>query len=281
MKQVLVDRAEAPFSIWQRDLVHRGGRGAPKPPEIAARQEEMREAVQAGPRALGPYLRSRLDLGPEERIGAPSMPREALTVSEYLNPPVALEAELGRAWEDVPAGLASRPTYWLLCHIQWIEEERFGNGSLRPCLMDGPGSPDMERQTRNLLRRTGGIPHVRGRTSVFSDCTLARAWWRHRLARDAAVVVENLSPSDAHHTLHASRPAWERLVMLSLRRLTVLNQPRARGMLVRTLAERLRRYGAINEQQVLLVSTVLARLGLRYSLDHAAQSLLARAADTR
>ena len=207
----------------------------------------------------------------------PAFPRTALTPNEYLNPPVLLERELGRAWaESVSARRASQPAFWLLCHIEWIEQERLGSGDLTTTLLAAPSNPDLEGRIRNLLRRTGGIPYVRGKTSVFSDCTLARAWWRYRLSREIeGITGREVSAATAHEVLHASRPAWETLVMLSLRRLTVLNQPRARAAIVRELGARLSDDGTINKDHVRAMAVAVARVGLRHSLDHLDQAALA------
>lgn len=45
-----------------------------------------------------------------------------------------------------------------------------------------------------------------------------------------------MSRAKAHATLHAEYPAWEELAMLSLRRITVVNQPRARAAVLSRLA---------------------------------------------
>ena len=68
---------------------------------IRRRQAELIEAVTDGPTELVRYLRSRLALESAEKIEAPPFPRRELTPSEYKDPPVELEEELGAAWKDV------------------------------------------------------------------------------------------------------------------------------------------------------------------------------------
>ena len=285
MKNETVERAEAPFSAWQRGVVfekkyhrHRPDEGRAVRDKVEARQKALLAAVAGGPTALGPYLRQRLRLDAKAAIQAPAMPRWALTVNEYVEPPLELEMELGRAWAaEIAPGQASKPVFWLLAHIEWIEEGRLGTGDLRDALTAGRGALTHDQRTRNLLRRTGGIPHVRGKTSVFSDCTLARAWWRHRLAGDVERVTNGaISAERAHRALHANRPSWEQLVMLSLRRLTVINQPRARAAIIREMAKRLQTYGRIHKDQVNAMAITLARLGLRHSLEHLGDDDMAR-----
>lgn len=288
MDRSLLDRAAAPFSAWQRELVfekkkyaNHKDRGESVRRDVSVRQRELLAAVSSGPVALGRYLRGKLDLGEKAAIGAPVFQRPKLTPGEYVNPPVPLETELGAAWaDDVSPKEASRSAFWLLSHIDWIEQGRLGGAaSLKEALLEGPGRGGTEGQVRNFLRRTGGLPLIRGKTSVFSDCTLARAWWRHRIASEVAEVTKDeVSAATAHWALHASRPAWERLTMLSLRRLTVMNHSRARAAIVSELARRLRTYGRINEQQVLAMAMAIARLGLRSSLHHVSMEALTRTA---
>ena len=284
MRNETIDRAEAPFGAWQREIVfeakyhrHRTDKGQSVQDEVGVRQEELLAAVRGGPTAFVPYLRRRLRLDTKASIRAPTLPRRALTVNEYVNPPLELEVELGRAWADeITPSQASKPVFWLLAHIDWISQGRLGTGDLRD-ILTGTGNLTNEQRTRNLLRRTGGIPHVRGKTSVFSDCTLARAWWRHRLADDVARVTNGtISARRAHQVLHVNRPSWEQLVMLSLRRLTVINQPRARAAIIREMAQRLQMYGKIQKEQVYAMAVSVARLGLRHSLDHLDDEAMAR-----
>ncbi len=286
MNEELLDRAESSFGQWQQDIIfvaknysRRRDKGEPIRAEIRQRQEALEAAVRSGPGPLGQHLREQIGLEESTSIGAPVFPRGALTPGEYLNPPIPLEAELGEAWADaISPSWASRPAFWLLCHIEWIEQGRLGFHDLAEVLLSAPSRPDMDRRIRNLLRRTGGIPHVRGKVSVFSDCTLARAWWRHRLSHEIASVTDRgVSAASAHKVLHANRPAWERLIMLSLRRLTVINHPRARAAIVRELEQRLHMFGSIDQHQVKTMAVTVARLGLRHSLDHLRDDALAHA----
>ena len=286
MNDELLGRAESSFVQWQQNIVfvaknysRRQDKGEPIRAEIRQRQEALEVAVRNGPEALGRHLREQLGLGEEASIGAPIFPRWALTSSEYLNPPVPLEVELGEAWADVISpSQASRPVFWLLCHIEWIEQRRLGRNDLTEALLSAPSRPDMDGRIRNFLRRSGGIPHVRGKISVFSDCTLARAWWRHRISQEIARASDGgISAATAHKVLHTSRPAWERLIMLSLRRLTVINHPRARAAIVRELNQRLDMFGSIDQHQVKSMAIAVARLGLRHSIDHLGDDALAQA----
>lgn len=279
MKKIdrLADRCGTAFSRWQSQVVfdqRKHGKPARHNREIVervkVRQEELASEVGKGPRQLGAYLRRVLKLGVGDEIDALSFPRDRLTPNEFVRPPVELEEELGRSWQALPPRLASRPVFWLLCHVAWIEEGRLGDSGIlvRAALMDDPRAKDSEARTRNLLRRTGGI-FVRGNVSVFSNCPMARAWWRWRLALQVAqVTAGKVGRADAHATLHANDGAWEELAMLSLRRITVINQGRARAALVSRLHALLKKHGKLDKNHVKEVAVELARIGLRRSLDH-------------
>lgn len=274
----LVDKCGTAFSSWQREIVFdqrkhgkpaRHNQAARR--EVRSRQRELASEMDKGPKKLGAYLRRVLELGMDDEIDAFSFPRDRLTPSEFAKPPFELEEELGRAWQNLPPRLASQPVFWLLCHVAWIEQSHLGDSghSLRAALMtEGSSAKDWEARTRNFLRRTGGI-FVRGKVSVFSDCPMAQAWWRCHLALRVEQVAEGrISRVEAHETLRANHPAWEELVMLSLRRITVINHPRARAAVVHRLHRYWASTGKLNKNQVKEFAVHLARLGLRRSFEY-------------
>ena len=180
------------------------------------------------------------------------------------DPPRELENELAQAWRgQMQPAQASQPVFWLLCHIDWLEQDRFGADRLASSFTASAVS--LDDQTRTFLRRSGGLPHIRGNISVFSDCPLARSWWRCRIV-DAVVddAGGEISREDAHRVLHDYRPVWETLVRLSLRQITVINQPRARAALVAALIRRDRP----GPETVQRIAMALARHGLTRSLQH-------------
>ncbi|MCY4541788.1 MAG: hypothetical protein OXB95_05255 [Rhodobacteraceae bacterium] len=279
MNQDLLKRANAPFTGWQKGLVFEPKRhgsleaaSADVVGPIRQRQKELIDAVTNGPAELVQYLCNQLKIGDVREIQAPKFPCRELSPSEYMNPSLEVEEELGNAWNRElkdQATLASRPLFWLLCHIEWISEHKLGSKgqTLKDALM--PGTGDMEGNVRSFLRRTGGLPHVRGNTSVFSDCPLARAWWRFRLASEVEGTTEGqIERKTAHEIFHRNRPSWETLIRLSLKRITAINQPRARAAIVHHLSERIETNGRFTKEDVETFATGLARVSLRRSLDH-------------
>ena len=263
----LLARTMEPFRDWQRSLVARD-REALADRELSAldhNQRELLEAVAGGPAALARYLRAGLGLGADEATGAPPFPRASLTPEQYRNPSAALEAELAAAWEGyVHRGAASQPLFWLLCHVEWIAQGRIDGLEEALTLGGRGGDRTPDQRTRNFLRRTGGLPHVRGSVSVFSDCPLARAWWRCRLAGEAARASNGRTDREtAHRALRGA--AWEALAAASLRDDTAaINQPDARAAMVAALARRDRPSRA----EVSKMSSALADCARARSLAH-------------
>lgn len=280
MNRTLIRRVDARFTRWQRELifeVKRHGKWDEAPSEVTApireRQERLIASVRGGPSQLGQYLREELGLGSADKIEAPPLPRDALTPSEYREPPLPLEREIGKEFKSSMSSRraqASSPLFWFLCHIVWIEQGSLGtNGhTLQEALLGG--RKKREARIRNLLRRTGGLAHVRGNISVFSDCPIARAWWRYALADEVARTTEGLiDQSAAHWLFHKSRECWETLVLVSLRRLTTISQAHARAAITQYLGEKVRTTsGGFDKKDVEAVAMTLARLSLRRSLDH-------------
>lgn len=276
MINTLIDAAGPKFTSWQEKIVFdRGRHGHPDRKNqhvwmpIRARQEELQAAIRGGHEALGAYLRRVLHIS-NRALDALELPRRELTPDECQAPPIELERELWEAWRGLKPRLASRPVFWLLCHVEWIEQGRFGKtGHRLAAALGSRRGKNLEAKTRNLLRHTGGIPHERGKTSVFSDCPLARAWWRGRLAEQVAVVAEaGMSAQEAHSVLHANRQTWETLATLGIRKVTAISQPMARAAVVSRLQACLHKHGRLRPADVHEAVAPVARMGLRWSLAH-------------
>ena len=124
---------------------------------------------------------------------------------------------------------------------------------------------------RNLFRRTGGLPHVRGKLSVLADCPISCAWWRGRVAALAAAeserVGEPFSVDDAHRVLHAGTDAWARLVGDSVRRITVVNSSRLHAALIAEYSDAARDKGGLPAKELQAVVRELATFGTTLCFD--------------
>lgn len=248
------------FTQWQKGLAQT------KPtPAVKTNQQEFVRAVRDGADSFSAYLRSAL--GPPSGA-VPRLQVRPLSAAEAFGPPIEIEAEFGDRWLDLASpALASQPYFWTLTYQRWIEEGVFAD-PLEACLATGkPGVRKSERNdlVRTCLRNMGGLPHVRGNVSAFSDCPMARAYWRRRWAREAAAVPEaDLSVDAAHQALRQSKGEWEALVLVCLHRVTVLNTPRVRAAIIADIAQRTgSRTGLVNS-----IARTVAPYGLHRSFEH-------------
>lgn len=236
-------------------------------------QEELIAAVGDGTEALAGLMRRRLGLGVGQEIDAPALPRP-FSPSEFRDPPLALERDLCAALADLTPALAAQPAFWTVCHIAWIEVERF-EPPLAPFFLGakvtGKNPATTDAAVRNLFRRMGGLPHVRGKLSVLVDCPISCAWWRGHIARLAAAeskrVGDPFSVEDAHRVLHAGGDAWARLAGDSVRRITVVNSSRLRAALIAHYFDAARDKGGLRAKELQAVVRELATFGATLCFD--------------
>lgn len=280
MREALLAGCARAFSEWQQSLAARNNNAldAEERAGLEARQRALLAAVADGPEALARHLRARLGLEAGTEIGAPPLPRTALTPGEFRDPPIEAERELADAWDgQVEPGQAAQPLFWLLCHVEWIGRGRIHDLDLVAALtLGGRSDRTIDQRTRNFLRRTGGLPHVRYNVTALSDCPLARAWWVRRVAAEAARASKGaIGIEEAHKALHDHRQVWETLALLSVRRVTAINHPSARAALVAAIADR----ALTDASEVRAVASALARTALTRSPEHVPWSELRATAE--
>ena len=255
---------EQRFSNWQRGLTLTDKRNQ-SAQEISSRQHELIEAVNGGSSSFAVYLRDALGIDPNTELDAPPLPRN-IDPSELRDPPLQLEQDLYSGWSGhLHPSEASQPLQWTRCHLKWIEDGHLGerlDEAFLGTLSSGNEEKTAEAATRNLLRRLGGLPHVRGKVSVLNDCPLSRAWWRGRIAADAANHCEgSFDVQTAHQVLHSSNDAWARLVGDSVRRITVVNHSAVRAAVIDQYRSASRDGQPVPPQEMQAAVRLLARHG--------------------
>ena len=177
---------------------------------------------------------------------------EALTESEFKQPPSTTEIGLYGAWSSLTPRVACRTTFWanLTCHN--IDRCRIQSSYLAANGGSGAGGAEridrllqntgadavtlIDRCVRTVLRRLGGLPDARGNKSVYVDCPLARAWWRERLVDE--VSSENPEyAEDIRHVTRVNQTYWEELVVLLVSRNSVLGTQEVRNQFILSLAD--------------------------------------------
>ncbi len=237
-RQTVPEQVERSFSAWQQSLVEQKRSKNPAPALIARQQKLVAAATSSD--GLASYLRQRLSVEPELIAEAP--PLQAVTADEMLNTPLEWELHVGSQLREVEPQHALSSAWWYICHIAWLRADVFPNPpdiafnarvnprilSSDPATMPSTASETLDKATRNLLRRLGGLPHIRRLYRVAEDPPVPRAYWRHRLASDAAAgapASAGLTADECHRILRLS--SWGHFIERSQQTYSSLLSPRA------------------------------------------------------
>ena len=187
-----------------------------------------------------------MDMIPTEGSQSYPTPNWKFTEREFRNPPVCTEEKIYDHWKDLSPAVASCPGFWAQATIDLVRE-----GCIQQTNLSGKSKAPGDRQidnalqemcvlsidscVRDILRRMSGIQYARGNRSVFSDCTLARAWWRERLVRQVSHET-GLAPREIGVALRDSKAHWEALVTAIVSRGTVFGNRAVQNAFVANLA---------------------------------------------
>ena len=239
--------------------------------QITARQKELAQRVDDGPAALTAYMRS--VLGPIGDVSVPVLNR-VMTLDEFRDPTFKVELALAESMAgQLSRSLARQPSFWYICMSEWIDAGMLP-ADLYHALLVGQSRQTqqdlLEHQTRNFIRRTGGIDVERSRISVISDCPVSRAWWRRTIAGDIAAGSEGeIDINTAHRVLHANNDEWENFALDALKRITVTSHPRLRAAVVCQFQDASRENeNAAGRPRLQAVARELGRLGTTTSMRH-------------
>ena len=237
-RQAVPEQVERNFSTWQQSLVEQKRSKDPSPALIA--EQQMLVAAATSSEGLASYLSQRLGATPELIAAAP--PLQGVTADEMLNTPLEWELHVGSQLRGVEPQQALSSAWWYICHIAWLRTDVFPNPpdiafnarvnprilSSDPATMPSTASETLDKATRNLLRRLGGLPHIRRLYRVAEDPPIPRAYWRHRLASDAAAGAPasvGLTAEACHRILRLS--SWGHFIERSQQTYSSLLSPRA------------------------------------------------------
>lgn len=265
---------------WQANVIFQGKRHRSRSKreirelrrQITKRQSALETAVKGGRIPLAEYMAKAIGIEGDLPFKPPQFPLR-LTADQFLEPPCNVERQLAEGFGAVTRAEACRTTYWFVSHIAWLQGDALPEDTVK-CFLIGQSRPTRqdlrEHQTRNFIRRTGGIDVERFRISVLSDCPVSRAWWRWRVAVDAAASSEGtLDAETAHRILHADNAAWEALAMDSLRHVPVTSHSRLRAAVLCQFPDARRgEPGPDGHPWLRSVGRELARLGPSVSLKH-------------
>lgn len=230
---------DAALSRFRRKLLRT--RGGPE-------QRDFLNAVRDDGEFLRVVRSEVITKGSEDLLLCP----DALTESEFKQPPATTEAGLYGAWSNLTPRIACRTTFWAnltCCHIE--------SGRIHATYLAANGGPgaggaeridrvlheegdnaanQIDRCVRTVFRRLGGLPEARGNKSVYVDCPLARAWWRERLVNEVSRGEPDCA-EDVRDVTRVNQTYWEELVVLVVSRNSVLGAQEVRDEFIRSLAD--------------------------------------------
>ena len=225
------DDAWERYTAWQQTLVAKNRRTDRADPAARARaQQRLLGAAEQSASALASALRAAAGCDPATVLRFPPL-EVALTTDEMWHSQPAWEQMLHRSLARGPATTrrdASMVLFWVGCSICWFESGLLPDPPVhalvrRPhdlALLDADAASldaesllVLDSATRDVLRRVGGIPHVRSSyIHHLGDCPTARAWWRTEIAAQAAAAsAGRLSVADCHETLNEAG-CWAALI---------------------------------------------------------------------
>ena len=210
----------------------------PAPTLVAKQQELVRSATSI--ESLCSYLVQQLNIKPDLISLPPNI--QAVTSDEMLNAPAEWDRYVGCQLLQVPRIEALSSPWWYICHIAWLERGVFPdppdttfNARINPRILESnpetipnSASKKLDDATRNLLRRLGGLPHIRRLYRVAEDPPIPRAYWRCRIAADAtasAPANSGLTFEKCHALLHSGQ--WGRFIERTQNAYSSLLSPRS------------------------------------------------------
>lgn len=172
-----------------------------------------------------------------------------LTENEFKELPTDIENSLFQAWIDLTPQTACRSSFWAYVTFKHIEAGKIdscylatngGNLSGGKCRIDTvlAENSNIDPVVRTILRYLGGLPEARGRRSVYTDCSFARAWWRSYYSQNVCKET-NSDPLKINQVLNKDKTCWEVLINLTVSRNSVLGDERVRSALISSLADQI------------------------------------------
>ena len=172
-----------------------------------------------------------------------------LTEAEFKEPPKSTEKRIFDAWKSISPAEACRVTFWGFMTLRHIEESRIQSSFLAAdnrtasCgleridrVLKSGSEKEIDDAVRTALRRMSGLPEARGNRSVYTNCSLARAWWRGYVANET-VEKTGAILGDVVKVLTSSQTYWENLITFVVSRNSVLGDANVRTALIWALSD--------------------------------------------
>ena len=250
------DDAGHTYNNWLRAIVETKRARTRTPADIArtADQQALLAAAADSATSLASELRPKLGTSPATLLRFP-LPTTRLTANELRHPNIVWETAMHLATTGAhqrnPATRAdaAQTIFWVGSHVAWLEAgtlpdpplDAFVHRTLNvdtlnadPQQLNAAERTHIDDAARELLRRLGGLAHVRGATvgAVQSDCPTMRAWWRVEASRQASEASQGDLAYEQCYETFANAGIWAAYVSAAMARTATLTAPRCAAALV-------------------------------------------------
>ena len=233
-REIVKDQFNHKLTNWRERIIKKGGKkiideNKPGGAELAEWQRYAVEAAESGSRRFARYLLSETGFNhPSDLLYKVPKLINPLTWRESAHDTVSAQVEFDLVTAtdsiDVRPSDAVQPAFWSAIMITWMTDGTVPNNWTTQTIVNTQHS---DNKVRMLCRRIGGLPHVRGNTSVLTDCTFGRAWWRVKTAQRTALASEGHLEEQQAYEILRDKGTWTDLADDLVKRAAVMCHPRA------------------------------------------------------
>lgn len=208
-------------------------------------QREFIDFASNDSKDLYKLLRNKLTIDSGD---TPPIPQSPLCESEFIDPPWSTELIISQTWDNIPLHKAARPETWTRINLELISKNLICSSFLAARSKGESGcdriaaalqlndSEAIDSCVRSIFRRLGGLIPDRANRTVFLDCPIGKAWWRHYYAIEAHKHFNQFSVKKMSDSLRPSY-IWQTLIESMISRLTIIGDSSIRPAIVCVFAE--------------------------------------------
>lgn len=195
-------------------------------------------------------------------------PIPQMTESEFVDPTWTTECQIWENYKDLPPVMAATPGCWTRICLQAVEEERISPASFaRPpnstkdanglsritAALNDEDQKEIASCTTRIFRVMGGLLGPRGYRTTYIDCPIARSWWRHRVAMNAAFALGKTENTQSYSQVLRATGVWEPLMEHIVSRQAVIGFPTVVSALVCRASQIAEDSGSVGKSRFLRV----------------------------
>ncbi len=245
---------EYKFSKWQKSIAVK------KQPPTTEGIKLINMALNCEPTKFAIFIKNKLGIENIVNNFNYSIPENELTHQQFISAPYETANEQYKMWEKFPLKDAREPLFWTILHIVMLE-----NSIIKPTyFLEFKNDCDHVEKCehhREILRRMGGLKHIRGNNTALEDCLTAISWWKLKLIYDAKNYHPEIKTKNAYEVL--TKSIWGELSRLIVNRITILISKPMRASLIKYISENEEKIKTKKDVNTLIKET--ARLGVDYN----------------